>query len=108
MNHLVKLSVVGISVIGVGLLGLAGCVSTVAPRSDRQSDSEITAVIQASLEASDEVRAMQVEVETRGGVVYLAGVVDTEAARREAGRLAWSTEGVGGVMNELSVGRIES
>ena len=48
------------------------------------------------------------EVETRQGVVHLTGVVDTEGARREAGRLVWSTEGVGGVVNELLVGGTES
>ena len=44
------------------------------------------------------------EVETREGVVYLTGVVDTEEARREAGRVAWRTEGVDGVVNDLTVG----
>ena len=37
-------------------------------------------------------------------LVYLTGVVDTEDARREAGRLAWRQEGVVGVVNDLTVG----
>jgi len=45
-----------------------------------------------------------VDVETLEGVVYLTGVVETEEARREAGRVAWRTEGVGGVVNDLTVG----
>jgi len=36
--------------------------------------------------------------------VYLTGVVDTEEARREAARVAWRTEGVRGVVNDLTVG----
>jgi len=92
------------SVIGLGLMVLAGCASSMVPKSTRQADSGITKVIQASLEANDKVKARQVDVETREGVVYLTGVVDTEEARREAGRVAWRTEGVGGVENDLTVG----
>jgi len=101
-----KRVVVGVtgSLVGVGLLALAGCASTMVDKGTRNADSGITSVIQASLEANDKVKARQVEVETREGVVYLTGVVDTEEARREAGRVAWRTEGVGGVVNDLTVG----
>jgi hyperosmotically inducible periplasmic protein len=92
------------SLMGVALLTLAGCASSMVSKDTRHTDSGITSVIQASLEANDKVKARQVEVETREGTVYLTGVVDTEEARREAGRLAWRTEGVRGVMNGLTVG----
>ena len=82
------------SLVGVALLALTGCASSMVSTGGRHSDSGITSVIQASLEANDRVKARQVDVETREGVVYLTGVVDTEDARREAGRLAWRTEGV--------------
>ncbi|OYW03448.1 MAG: hypothetical protein B7Z61_10720 [Acidobacteria bacterium 37-71-11] len=42
--------------------------------------------------------------QTREGTVYLTGVVDTEAARIEAGKIAWRTDGVRGVVNDLTVG----
>ena len=74
------------------------------PKATRHADSGITSVIQASLEANDNVKAREVDVETREGVVYLTGVVDTEQARQEAARVAWRTEGVEGVMNNLTVG----
>jgi len=45
-------------------------------------------VIQKSLEANDKVKAKQVEVQTREGVVYLTGVVDTEECSAERPR-AW-------------------
>jgi len=99
-----KLAVATGSLVGVGLLALLGCASSMTTKSTRQADSGITSVIQSSLEASDQVKARQVDVETREGVVYLTGVVDTEEARREAGRLAWHTEGVEGVVNDLTVG----
>ena len=89
---------------GVGLLALAGCSSSMVPKGTQHADSGITSVIQASLEANDKVKARQVEVETREGVVFLTGVVDTEESRREAGRVSWRTEGVRGVVNDLTVG----
>ena len=98
------LVVVAGSLVGVGLLALAGCASSMTTKETRHSDSGITSVIQASLEANDKVKAREVEVQTREGTVYLTGVVDTEEARREAARVAWRTEGVEGVMNNLTVG----
>ena len=92
------------SLIGVGLLALSGCASSMVPKDTRQDDSAITSVIQESLETNDKVKAKHVEVQTREGVVYLTGVVDTEEERREAARVAWHTEGVDGVVNDLTVG----
>ncbi|HSL84371.1 MAG TPA: BON domain-containing protein [Thermoanaerobaculia bacterium] len=74
------------------------------PEGTQRSDSGITSVVEASLEANDTVKARQVEVQTREGVVYLTGVVDTVEARREAARIAWRTAGVVGVNNDLTVG----
>jgi hyperosmotically inducible protein len=96
--------VVAGSLVGVGLLALVGCASSMVPEGTRDKDSGVTSVIEASLESNDKVKARQVEVQTRERVVYLTGVVDTEEARREAGRVAWRTEGVDGVVNELTVG----
>ena len=92
------------SLTGVALVGALGCASSMVAPATQQTDAGITSVIEASLEASDEVKAGQVEISTSEGVVYLMGVVDTEEARREAGRVAWRTEGVTGVVNELTVG----
>lgn len=91
---------------GIGLVALGGCASSMVPEGTRHADSGITSVVEASLDANDEVKARQVEVETREGVVYLTGVVETADARREAGRVAWRTEGVTGVMNDLTVGEM--
>ena len=103
MSTLTKLVVVAVIVIGVGLLALGGCASSVVPPGMRHSDAETTSVIQASLHANDKVNARQLGVDTRARVVYLTGLVDTEEARREAGRVVWSMSGVQGVMNELTV-----
>jgi hyperosmotically inducible protein len=98
------LEVVAGSLVGVALLALLGCASSMTTKSTRHTHSGITSVIRASLEANDKVKARQVEVQTREGTVYLTGVVDTEEARHEAARVAWRTEGVEGVVNDLTVG----
>ena len=92
------------SLAGVALIVLTGCASSMVSKNTRQTDSGITSMIEASLQANDKVKARQVEVETREGIVYLTGVVDTEETRREAARVTWRTEGVSGVVNDLTVG----
>ena len=95
------------SLAGAALLALAGCATTsssMVPKDTRHTDSGITSMVEASLEANDDVKARQVEVQTREGIVYLNGVVDTEETRREAARVTWRTEGVTGVVNDLTVG----
>lgn len=87
-----------------GVLALGGCASSMVPEDTRSSDSGITSGVEESLQANDAVKARQVEVQTREGVVFLTGVVDTVEARNEAVRVAWRTEGVRGVNNELTVG----
>lgn len=93
-----------------GILGAAalamtvGCATTMTTQSTQQTDSAITSSVENSLQNSEKVKARQVEVQTREGVVYLTGVVDTEEARREAGRLSWRTADVSGVVNDLTVG----
>jgi hyperosmotically inducible periplasmic protein len=99
-----RLVVLAVFLLAVGILALSGCASSMTSEGTRHSDSGITAVIQTSLENNDKVKARQVEVQTREGTVYLTGVVDTEEARREAARVAWRTEGVSGVVNDLTVG----
>ena len=98
------LAVVAGSLVGVAVVALAGCASSMVSPNTRHTDSGITSVIEASLEANDKVKEGKVDVQTREGVVYLNGVVDTQEARREAGRVAWRTEGVRGVNNDLTVG----
>lgn len=92
------------ALVGLALTFVAGCASSVVPKSVRHKDAGITSVVQTSLEANDKVKARQVEVETHERIVFMTGVVDTEEARREAGRVAWRTEGVRGVVNDLTVG----
>jgi hyperosmotically inducible protein len=92
------------SLVCAALVALAGCSSTMVPEKTKDMDSVISDRIDESLEASTAVKARQVNIQTHEGVVYLTGVVDSEDARREAGRIAWRTAGVDGVVNDLTVG----
>ncbi len=86
------------------LLAIAGCSSTMVSENTQDMDSAISSKIDESLEASTTVKARQVNIQTHEAVVYLTGIVDSEDARREAGRIAWRTAGVNGVVNDLTVG----
>jgi hyperosmotically inducible periplasmic protein len=74
------------------------------PPATPPADLDLAAAGSAALEANDKVKGRQVEVEAHHGAVFLTGVVDTEDTRREAGRVAWRTDGVSRVMNFLAVG----
>jgi BON domain-containing protein len=68
-----------------------------------QTDSGVTMKVKAKFAQDDIVKAHQIDVTTREGVVTLTGEVDTMAARQQAVRLARETEGVTNVVAELKV-----
>jgi hyperosmotically inducible protein len=104
MKNLLK--AVAAPLAGAGILMLVGCASSMVSERTQNNDAGITSVVEATLEANEKVKARQVEVQTREGIVHLTGVVDTMDARREAGRVAWRAEGVRGVNNDLTVGEL--
>lgn len=92
------------TILSVALVALAGCASTMVSQHTQDHDDALTSVIHESFEANAEVQAGKIDIETREGIVSLTGVVETEKARSEAGRIAWRTEGVKGVHNDITVG----
>lgn len=66
-------------------------------------DSMVTAKVKAALIADPTVKAHEVNVETREGVVQLSGFVDSNEAKTAAGDVAQRTSGVKDVKNELQV-----
>lgn len=66
-------------------------------------DAEITARVKTRLARDDQVKALQVNVDTRNFVVYLNGQVDSAVARERAAELAAGVEGVTEVRNRLEV-----
>jgi osmotically-inducible protein OsmY len=66
-------------------------------------DAWITSATKAKLVADDQVSAMDVNVDTRDGVVTLFGTVDSMEAKRAAEQDARSVSGVRDVKNEIEI-----
>ena len=82
------------------LLAAAGLVAAVGCG---QTDAGITTNVKTKMAADDTVKAYQINVDTRNGVVTLKGDVDTVAAKTMAVRIARETEGVRDVIDEIQV-----
>jgi osmotically-inducible protein OsmY len=80
---------------------LAAAIMTVACA---QTDAGITTNVKTKLAADDTVKAYQVDVDTRNGVVTLSGAVETGAAKDQAIRIARETDGVRDVIDQIRVG----
>ena len=68
-----------------------------------QTDAGITTSVKARMAADDTVKAYQLDVDTRSGVVTLSGDVDSAVAKARAVEIARSTEGVSDVIDQLRV-----
>jgi hyperosmotically inducible periplasmic protein len=66
-------------------------------------DSAITAKVKAALAQDARVKAHQVNVETRDGVVQLSGFVESSEAKQTAEELARKVDNVKSVDNEIDV-----
>jgi hyperosmotically inducible periplasmic protein len=67
------------------------------------SDTWITTKVQAMYFLDKDVKGMQIDVTTKGGIVTLTGTVATEATRQKAVTDARSIEGVSQVIDKLTV-----
>lgn len=69
----------------------------------RVDDAAITARVKAALIDNEVVKARQIEVETRNGVVQLSGFVDSDDMQEAALRTARAVSGVKEVRNDLAL-----
>src|SRR5215510_148461 len=67
------------------------------------ADSAITAIVKSNLAVDNETGSANINVDTKGGVVTLTGVVTTHADKEQAERIAMNTEGVTRVINNITV-----
>lgn len=83
---------------------LVGCQSTTG-KTARQtmSDASISTAVQAKLTRDRLGNFPRIDVDTERGVVNLSGIVETEAQRAHAARLAQQVEGVVKVNNNLQI-----
>jgi hyperosmotically inducible protein len=80
---------------------LAAAIMTVACA---QTDAGITTNVKTKLAADDTVKAYEVDVDTRNGVVTLSGEVESAAAKEQAIQIARQTDGVRDVIDQIHVG----
>jgi osmotically-inducible protein OsmY len=69
-----------------------------------QTDAGITTNVKTKLAADDTVKAYDVNVDTRNGVVTLTGEVDSATEKEVAIRIARETEGVRDVVDQIRIG----
>ena len=72
------------------------------------TDAGITTKVKMKFAADDTVKAYQINVDTRKGVVTLTGDVETPAAKTQAVQIARNTEGVRDVIDQLHVNATEA
>jgi hyperosmotically inducible periplasmic protein len=68
-----------------------------------QTDAGITTNVKSKMAADDTVKAHQINVDTRNGVVTLSGDVDSSVAKERAVQIARNTDGVRDVVDNISV-----
>ena len=67
------------------------------------NDAAITTKVKAALIADDEVKGLQIGVETSAGTVQLTGQAKTDSERQKAEQLAKTVEGVSAVQNNIAL-----
>ncbi|HEU0175635.1 MAG TPA: BON domain-containing protein [Blastocatellia bacterium] len=87
------------------LIVLGGLLALASANCERRSvaDSAITAAVKSKLAVGNENGAINVNVDTRGGVVTLTGEVETQAEKEQAELVARNSEGVTRVINNITV-----
>jgi len=70
-----------------------------------QTDARITTSVEAALATDDLVKGREIDVDTKAGMVTLNGTVETPQEETKALEIARRTDGVAGVIDNISVGR---
>ncbi len=90
-------SLVAISMLGAGSAFAAGSMDNKNPPTESQqpaSDTWITTKVKSDMLATDNVPGSDIKVETKNGVVWLSGLVKTQAEKDKAVSVAKGIEGV--------------
>src|SRR5215475_14956162 len=87
------------------LIVLGAFLALASANCERRSvaDSAITAIVKSKLAVDNETSSANINVDTKGGVVTLTGIVATQANKEQAERIARNTEGVTRVINSITL-----
>jgi len=126
MHNRHSMTLLAVALSGIALFG-AGCSDrnaseTVGQKMDRTTDkmaaatdnatakaaaaiddATITTKVKTAVMAEPGLKTLQIDVDTKNGVVTLAGTVDTPALKERAQQVAQSVNGVRSVDNNLAV-----
>ena len=81
-------------------------VATGASEAQRAAEkATITGKIKAKMALDDQVKALNIDIDTKGSVVTLSGLVRSETERKRAVDLARETDGVTSVVDHLTLSR---
>jgi osmotically-inducible protein OsmY len=84
----------------------AATAKTVVERTEEAvGNASLTAKIKSKMALDDSVKAININVNTDGSVVTLAGSVGSEAERKRAVQLARETAGVTAVIDRMQIGK---
>ena len=70
---------------------------------EKVDDAVITAHVRAAFAADSELKAMQIDVDTRDSVVTLSGLSPSATAKEHASEIARAVRGVDSVNNQLTI-----
>jgi hyperosmotically inducible protein len=109
MRH--KIVVAGFTIVALAVAGPVYAQGTMTEKAKSvtqeaktgMSDSWLTSKAKIALFSDDRVKGRQVHVETKDGVIYLRGKVDSSEAKAAATDVAKGLEGAKDVKNELQV-----
>jgi hyperosmotically inducible protein len=68
-----------------------------------QTDAGITTNVKSKMAADDSVKALEINVDTKNGIVTLTGDVDSAIAKERAVQIARTTDGVREVVDNITV-----
>ena len=102
MNYRSSLSVLACAIV---LVSAAGCAVTRGQESvgNYVSDAAITTAVKARMIENPQVDGSSIRVETLHGTVMLSGFAKSMTEKSAAEAMAWKTEGVKVVKNEIAV-----
>ena len=85
-------------------LAFSGLVSVASAQDAAMSpDETITAHVKASIAQHTDLKVNRVTVSTQDGIVYIRGMVDTNAEKQDLESIAKNTSGVKKVVNEATI-----
>jgi len=102
MNPFKRLSIFVLALAFVSVLGCAGS-ATQESTGEYFTDSWITTKVKTALVDDPQVKATEVNVETFKGQVQLSGFVSSDAAMRQAVKVAQGIQGVTAVRNDMRI-----